>query len=330
MVGAGRVARSRPDALVVLGDEGLVAQPLSRVITPELAPDPLVQTLGEGLGEPVGERLQQDRRIVVQVGLERGHPRGQVDASGHREGAHVVAQARGLRGDEVGVGPIRYAVAVRPLLTQVVQDGADLGTGLRGIHLDVLAHGVGGEQPDDARRPQPTLSLDPVEHGQRVGVELARGLAAGGVVEQVGEATLELPRGEKRLPVDVFAQLGHGVVAEHAGELGDVSGVRARGRRGDVAGLLQQQVGPQRLVCRPVHRGRVGPGRFQRDQLPVTGFGGMPDPDRVVVGLDVDQQPGSLFVGEQRGCHRHRSGGVLDPDDRTVVARGHLDGRVGL
>ena len=79
-----------------------------------------MQTLGEGLGEPVGEGLQQDRVVVVEVGLERGHPRGQVDPSGHREGAHVVAQASGLRGDEVGVGPIRYAVAVRPLLTQVV------------------------------------------------------------------------------------------------------------------------------------------------------------------------------------------------------------------
>jgi hypothetical protein len=49
-----------------------------------------VQPLGEGLGEPVGEGLEQDRRVVVQVGLERGHPRGKVDPAGrHREGADM-------------------------------------------------------------------------------------------------------------------------------------------------------------------------------------------------------------------------------------------------
>ena len=41
-----------------------------RRIAPELAAHPLVQALGEGLGQPVGERLEQDRRIVVMRGLE--------------------------------------------------------------------------------------------------------------------------------------------------------------------------------------------------------------------------------------------------------------------
>jgi hypothetical protein len=49
----------------------LVAQVLVGCVPPELAAHPLVQPLGKGLGEPVGERLEQDRRVVVEVRLER-------------------------------------------------------------------------------------------------------------------------------------------------------------------------------------------------------------------------------------------------------------------
>ena len=42
---------------------------LLSVVTPEVAPDPLVQLLREGLCQPVGQRLHHDDTVVVQLGL---------------------------------------------------------------------------------------------------------------------------------------------------------------------------------------------------------------------------------------------------------------------
>ena len=65
VLGAGRVAGRRPDARVLLGDQRVVVEVLVRGVAPELPAHPLVQPLGERLGEPVGERLQHDRAVVV-------------------------------------------------------------------------------------------------------------------------------------------------------------------------------------------------------------------------------------------------------------------------
>ena len=72
MVRAGRVAGRRPDPLVALGNEVGVRQRLVRGVAPQLAPDPLVQPLRERLGKAIGERLGEDRRIVVVGRLELG------------------------------------------------------------------------------------------------------------------------------------------------------------------------------------------------------------------------------------------------------------------
>src|SRR5690606_21197078 len=49
MVGAGGVAGGRTDAAVLFADQLLVREHLVRGIAPEFAPDPGVETFGEGL-----------------------------------------------------------------------------------------------------------------------------------------------------------------------------------------------------------------------------------------------------------------------------------------
>ena len=93
VVRAGRVAGRRADALVGLGDERVVVQRLVRRVAPQLAPHQLVEPLREGLGQPVGERREQDGRVVV-VGRLEARPRlVQAVPGGDRERADVVGHA---------------------------------------------------------------------------------------------------------------------------------------------------------------------------------------------------------------------------------------------
>ena len=100
VVGLGGVAGRRADAAVGLGDQLLGREGLVGRVAPELAADALVQPLGEGLGEAVGERLDQDRGIVVVRPLEALGDRHLLDAGGDDEAADVVGRALGR--DEVG------------------------------------------------------------------------------------------------------------------------------------------------------------------------------------------------------------------------------------
>ena len=70
MLRAGGVAGRRADSAVLLPYKGLVVKILVCRVAPELRTDPPVQELGEGLGEPVGERLYHDGVVVVVVSLE--------------------------------------------------------------------------------------------------------------------------------------------------------------------------------------------------------------------------------------------------------------------
>ena len=98
VVGAGRVARGGPDALVALGDQVRVRERLVGRVAPQLAPDALVEPLGEGLGQAVGEGLGEDRRVVVIGRLELGDDLVEADPRRDREGADEVGDAACPRG----------------------------------------------------------------------------------------------------------------------------------------------------------------------------------------------------------------------------------------
>ena len=112
VVGARRIARRRPDAAIALGDEVGGGERLVGGVAPEVGAHALVQPLGEGLGEPVGQRLQHDRAVVVEVGGELLLLLVDAEAGGHREEADVVALARAFGRDEIGEAAVRPLDAV--------------------------------------------------------------------------------------------------------------------------------------------------------------------------------------------------------------------------
>src|SRR5262249_25447521 len=71
--------------------------------------------------EPVGQRLEQDPGVVVEVALELGDLLVAAHSGGHREQAYVVPEPCVLRGDVVRQRPGRYAGPVRALLPAVVE-----------------------------------------------------------------------------------------------------------------------------------------------------------------------------------------------------------------
>ena len=130
VVGAGRVAGGRADAAVVLGDQVVGGQLLVPAVAP-VAAGVLVQHLGEGLGQAVGQGLDHDRVVVVVVGLEAR--RQLVGAEPGRDGerADVVGQAGSARRDEVGQRVDGLALAFCALLAEHVEAGQLAGRARR-------------------------------------------------------------------------------------------------------------------------------------------------------------------------------------------------------
>ena len=85
-----------------------------------------VQVLGERLGQPIGERLDDDRGVVVVRGFELLDERVDAEAGGHRERADVVGDAAVDRRDEVGERAIRLVVGDHFLLPQHRESRRDL------------------------------------------------------------------------------------------------------------------------------------------------------------------------------------------------------------
>ena len=88
--------------LVRLGDQLVGRERFVRRIAPELAAHARVHRLGEGFGEAVGERLDQDRRIIVVGALEALGDGVVGEAGGDDEGADIVVGAARSGRDEIG------------------------------------------------------------------------------------------------------------------------------------------------------------------------------------------------------------------------------------
>ena len=85
-------------------------------ITPELLADALVHDFGEGLGEAVGEGLDEDRGVVVVLALEALGDEVLLESGGDDEGADVVRRSN--RRDEIGERQVGLFLLLGKLLAQ--------------------------------------------------------------------------------------------------------------------------------------------------------------------------------------------------------------------
>src|SRR3546814_20250760 len=93
---------------VFLGNQGSVVERLVGIATPELPAHAPVQVLGPGLGQAVGQRLEQDDAVVVVVGALALQAIRDADPGRAREPADPVLHTDIRRLDEVGEATARY------------------------------------------------------------------------------------------------------------------------------------------------------------------------------------------------------------------------------
>src|SRR5690606_20282219 len=100
MVGLRGVAGGGSDAAVLFVDELLVCEVFLPAVAP-LAASPLVEVLGKGLRQPVGDRLDHDRVVIVVVEIKLPREFVAADAGGDGKSPDVVDSPRVDRRDEV-------------------------------------------------------------------------------------------------------------------------------------------------------------------------------------------------------------------------------------
>ena len=123
MIGAGGITGGGPDAAIFLVDHVVDREVFVRAETP-LAPDPLVKHLGERFGEPVGDRLGQDRVVIVLIGLERGDQFVASIACGDGERADRVKASRTDRRDIIGQAAEVVLTLPFPLLSEKMESAS--------------------------------------------------------------------------------------------------------------------------------------------------------------------------------------------------------------
>ena len=165
--------------------------------------------LGEGLGQAVGQGLEQDRVVVVVIGVEAGDVFVDAQAGGDREHAHPVLPPRLARGDEVGQAEVRAFDRLVHLLAQEVHLQLARGTVAgRDGEFDVVAHRLRRPQAEYRTRAQPLFRDDAVEHDACIAVQLACLDADHRVVQDRRVLAGQLPGTEERAPVDALHQFG--------------------------------------------------------------------------------------------------------------------------
>ena len=135
-------------------------------------------------------------------------------AGGHRKSADVVAHAGVPGRDEIGQALVRFVQGLDHLLPQEVKRCGGPCTRLVGIDIDIIADTVGREQSDHRGCAEPFLRDDARQHLLRVIEQVARRLADDRVLQYLRIASRQLPRLEKRRPVDHFRDFLEGIVAE--------------------------------------------------------------------------------------------------------------------
>ena len=228
VVGAGRVAEGGPDAAVALGDQVLAAQLLVRAVAP-VAPRTLVEALGEGLGQPIAERLHQDGVVVVVLAPEAlGAPRPRRCRPSRRT-------RRRSRAGRSRAAPRSPPASGRACRDRAAAAGAAVeARQLLAARVVAVEHDVVAVSSRPARsrrrrwRGRRRSSIDALQHVLPVGEELPRRAAHLRVLEDLRVLALQLPGREEEGPVDERDQLGDREVLEHAAT--DEGRLRARPR----------------------------------------------------------------------------------------------------
>ena len=215
MVRAGGVSGRRADAAVLLLEEILGGEPLGPAEAP-FAADLCMEPLGRRLGEAVGDRLDEDRRIVVLGLVEAGAEGIAPVTGGASEGAEVVVATAPDRGDEVGEGMEGVLPLPLPLLPEGVDAAELLRPRLVGVEEDVVALGIGGEESVHAAGLEAPLGHDAIQQLAGILVEPAGLGADHGVIEDRRKLPLQLPGLEERRPIDVGNELRQGDRVETA------------------------------------------------------------------------------------------------------------------
>ena len=249
----------------------------------------MVQALGKGFGQTVGQRLQQYVVIIVMACLEAGEMLLDAMARRHREAADPVVLGR----DEVGEAHIGAALPLGDLLAQ---EGHAHFT-LIGLDQHVVALAAAGPERGDAARGQPFLGDDGVEHRLRILEEVARALSDDRIVEDRGVIARQFPGAEERRPVDIVAQVGQIPVGI------DVDAGLGRG------GGLERRVDHE----------AVGAGILDGDEraVPLIGAGLA---DMFIIPRRLADEPVLLGVADQRRRHAHRAAGVEHMDNRPFIS----------
>ena len=175
-----------------------------------------MHAFGEGLRQTIGQRLAQDRGVIVIGVLEAVGDDILADPRRDHEGADVIRHAGGGRRDEIGQRRVEAAFAFFQLLAQRVEGRDLLASGVVGVDHDIVALRIGRPEPDRRLRGEPFLLDDAVEHRPRIVIERARDLADFGVVENGGKTPGQFPGLEERRPVDVFGQFREVVIPERS------------------------------------------------------------------------------------------------------------------
>lgn len=98
----GRVSRRRANPPVVFADQILIAEVFIRRVAPVHLTHALVEVLGEGFRQAVGNRFHHDFIVIIVLRFERVRQRVFLQTAGHRKGADIVGFTTQLRRDEIG------------------------------------------------------------------------------------------------------------------------------------------------------------------------------------------------------------------------------------
>src|SRR3990167_2398412 len=170
-----------------------------------------MQPFCAGLGQAIGQRLEENGVVIVQVRLEAGYVRIDADAGVHCKRTDPILASTFTRRDEIGEAEVGAIVGLLRLLPQAMQDGR---SGFR-RKFGVIPDRPRRPQPGHRARAQPAFADDGVEHGLGIGEQLARLAADHRVVQYLRVASGQFPGLEERRPIDDVSQFGKRYVIEY-------------------------------------------------------------------------------------------------------------------